>query len=136
MGFSGFDYKNFAEIFAEHASLTKGTNIDISDLNYEILNKRRTVQWPYTKEINGYGTKRLFEDKRFHTASEKAIIHSFPDENLSEKPNDDFPLVLTTGRIRDQWHTMSKTGKVNKLNQHIAEAFLEINPREDRKSVV
>ena len=128
MGFSGFDYKNFAEIFSEHASLTKGTNIDISDLNYEILNKRRTVQWPYTKEINGYGTKRLFEDKRFHTASEKAIIHSFPDENLSEKPNDDFPLILTTGRIRDQWHTMSKTGKVNKLNQHISEAFIEINP--------
>ena len=128
MGFSGFDYKNFAEIFSEHASLTKGTNIDISDLNYDILNKKRTVQWPYTKEINDRGTQRLFEDKKFYTPSQKAIIHSFPDENLSEKPTADFPLVLTTGRIRDQWHTMSKTGKVNKLNQHISEAFLEINP--------
>ncbi|MES2850326.1 MAG: molybdopterin-dependent oxidoreductase [Bacteroidota bacterium] len=130
MGYSGFDFKNFAAIYAEHAALTKGTNIDISDLNYEILSKRRTVQWPYTKEINGYGTKRLFEDKKFHTASEKAIIHSFPDENLSEKPTDDLPLILTTGRIRDQWHTMSKTGKVNKLNQHISEAFLEIHPED------
>ena len=128
MGFSGFNYKNFAEIFSEHASLTKGTNIDISDLNYEILKKRKTVQWPYTKAINNLGAERLFADKKFYTASKKAIIHSFPDENLSEKPTADFPLVLTTGRIRDQWHTMSKTGKVNKLNQHISEAFLEINP--------
>jgi ferredoxin-nitrate reductase len=130
MGYNGFYFKNFAEIYAEHAALTKGTNIDISDLNYEILNKRRTIQWPYTKAVNGFGTKRLFENKIFHTTSEKAIIHSFPDENLSEKPNANFPLILTTGRIRDQWHTMSKTGKVNKLNQHIAESFLEIHPKD------
>ena len=39
-------------------------------------------------------------------------------------------MILTTGRIRDQWHTMSKTGKVNKLKQHIKEAFLEINPED------
>ena len=41
----------------------------------------------------------------------------------SEKPDEDFPLILTTGRIRDQWHTMSKTGKVNKLKQHISKAY-------------
>jgi ferredoxin-nitrate reductase len=130
MGYSGFDFINFSEIYAEHAALTKGTNIDVSDLSYAILSEKRSVQWPYTKAINGYGTKRLFEDKLFHTASQKAIIHSFPDENLSEKPSADFPLILTTGRIRDQWHTMSKTGKVNKLNQHASEAFLEIHPED------
>ena len=42
-----------AEIYEEHAALTKGTNIDISDLNYDILKEKRSVQWPYTKEING-----------------------------------------------------------------------------------
>jgi ferredoxin-nitrate reductase len=130
MGHSGFDFINFSEIYAEHAALTKGTSIDVSDLSYAILSEKRSVQWPYTKAINGYGTKRLFEDKLFHTASQKAIIHSFPDENLSEKPSADFPLILTTGRIRDQWHTMSKTGKVNKLNQHASEAFLEIHPED------
>lgn len=128
MGYKGFDYKNFAEIYAEHAALTKGTRIDISALNYDLLKEKRTVQWPYTKEINGYGTKRLFTDKKFYTATQRAIIHSFPDKNESELPNDDHPLILTTGRIRDQWHTMSKTGKVNKLRQHISEAFLEIHP--------
>ena len=51
-----------------------------------------------------------------------------PDTNQSPKTNETFPLILTTGRIRDQWHTMSRTGKVNKLKQHISESFLEINP--------
>jgi ferredoxin-nitrate reductase len=136
MGFSGFDYKSFSEIFAEHAALTKGTNIDISGLNYDILTEKRSVQWPYTSinaESNnglGYGTRRLFTDKIFYTPSKKVRIHSFGDENLSEKIDPTHPLILTTGRIRDQWHTMSKTGKVNKLNKHISEAFLEMHPHD------
>jgi len=130
MGFTGFDFNNAAEIYAEHAALTRGTHIDISELNYAILKERRSVQWPYSKKINGFGTSRLFTDKKFYTPSQKAIIHSFPDLNQSELPDKNFPLILTTGRIRDQWHTMSKTGKVNKLKQHIKEAFLEINPED------
>ncbi|MBI1780420.1 MAG: molybdopterin-dependent oxidoreductase [Sphingobacteriales bacterium] len=142
MGYNGFDYKNCAEIFAEHAALTSGTNIDISALSYAILKEKKTIQWPYTKVYslqltddrnNEYGTKRLFTDKKFYTDSQKAIIHSFSDENQSEKLSPDFPLILTTGRIRDQWHTMSKTGKVNKLKQHISESFLEINPADAAK---
>jgi ferredoxin-nitrate reductase len=88
------------------------------------------VQWPYPKGETGQGTVRLFTDKTFYTPSTKAILHPVPDENTSEKPDGDFPFILTTGRIRDQWHTMSKTGKVNKLKQHIQQSFL------DRKSVV
>jgi len=136
MGFKGFDFANPAEIFAEHSLLTAGTNIDISGLNYSILKEKGSVQWPYTKEMcrvmgktgAGYGTPRLFTDRKFYTPSQKAIIHSFPDHNGSEQPDNDFPLILTTGRIRDQWHTMSKTGKVNKLKQHIGESFVEIHP--------
>jgi len=133
MNYSGFDYKNVADIYAEHAALTAGTNIDVSALSHDILKEKRSVQWPYTKAINGYGTKRLFTDKKFHTASQKAIIHAVPDANASDRPSKDFPLILTTGRIRDQWHTMSKTGKVNKLKQHISESFLEIHPEDASK---
>ena len=75
-----------------------------------------------------FGTPRLFTDKKFYTQSKKAIIHSFDDANQSESVNDTHPLILTTGRIRDHWHTMSKTGKVNKLKQHISESYLEIHP--------
>jgi ferredoxin-nitrate reductase len=75
-----------------------------------LLKDKRSVQWPFD---GGNGQQRLFTDKVFYTASKKAIIHPVPDALTSEKPDGDFPFVLTTGRIRDQWHTMSKTGKVN-----------------------
>ena len=130
MGFEGFDYKNTAAIYAEHCALTAGTHIDISGLDYEILQEQRSVQWPYPKNTAGQGTARLFADKKFYTASQKAIIHSFADSNESERTDKWHPLVLTTGRIRDQWHTMSKTGKVNKLKQHISESFVEIHPED------
>lgn len=133
MGYKGFEYSNMAEIFEEHARLTEGTNLDVAALTYDLLVEKRSVQWPYTKEIDGYGTKRLFTDRLFYTPSKKAIIHSFPDANTSPPPTEEFPLILTTGRIRDQWHTMSKTGKVNKLKQHISEAFLEIHPEDALK---
>lgn len=127
MGYHGFDYNSFEEIYNEHCQITKGTSIDISALSYDIIKRNRTIQWPYNGDTE-HGTKRLFTDHRFHTPSKKAIIHAVNDENTSAPVSPELPLILTTGRIRDQWHTMSKTGKVNKLKQHIANAFLEIHP--------
>jgi ferredoxin-nitrate reductase len=129
MGYPGFDFKNASEIYAEHTRLTAKTNIDISGLSYDMLKAERSVQWPYKKRSK-QGTGRLFTDKTFYTPTQKAVIHPVPDSFSSERPDEDFPFILTTGRIRDQWHTMSKTGKVNKLNQHIKESFLEINPHD------
>ncbi|WP_121356608.1 nitrate reductase [Flavisolibacter nicotianae] len=131
MGFAGFDFESPSGIYAEHCALTKGTSLDISGLHYDALKKRRSVQWPLSKE--GNGTARLFTDGLFYTPSKKAIIHAVDDENLSEPTTDDLPLILTTGRIRDHWHTMTKTGKVSKLKQHIANAFLELHPDDARE---
>jgi ferredoxin-nitrate reductase len=127
MGYHGFEFDDASSVYNEHVQLTANTNIDISSLNYDLLKAKRTVQWPYAK---GEGTPRLFTDKKFYTPSAKAIIHAVPDDITSEKPGPDFPFVLTTGRVRDQWHTMSKTGKVNKLKQHSPQAFLEIHPED------
>ncbi|PRY12763.1 assimilatory nitrate reductase (NADH) beta subunit /assimilatory nitrate reductase (NADH) alpha subunit apoprotein [Pontibacter ummariensis] len=128
MGYKGFDYASASEIYQEHARLTAGTNIDISGLSYAVLKEKRSVQWPYPSGERAAGTPRLFSDKIFYTPSKKAIIHPVPVDFRSEQPDEDYPLILTTGRIRDQWHTMSKTGKVNKLKKHISQAFLEIHP--------
>jgi ferredoxin-nitrate reductase len=76
------------------------------------------------------GTKRLFTDHQFYTPNKKAQIFAVNDENTSEATDQDFPLVLTTGRIRDQWHTMTKTGRVAKLNQHTPQPFLHIHPQD------
>ncbi len=118
--------------------------------------KETTVQWPYKSEelrvesaelrkedINStlyalnsklkLGTQRLFKNGEFYTPNKRAKIHAVPDENLSEKLTEDFPLILLTGRIRDQWHTMTKTAKVNKLNQHLPIPCLEIHPKDAEK---
>lgn len=130
MGFSGFDYASVGDIYEEHARLTKGTNLDVSGLTYEYLKEEGTIQWP-VPEKGHKGTPRLFADHQFFTPSRKAKFHALDDpQNLSEPVTKDLPLILTTGRIRDQWHTMTKTGKVNKLRQHIDKPFLEIHPHD------
>ena len=128
MGFRGFNFNGAEEIYDEYASMTKGTNIDVSFLNYDRLKNEGTFQWP-VNEYRHKGTPRLFEDKKFYTPSQKAIFN-LPStiENTSVKTNEEFPLILTTGRVRDQWHTMTKTGKVSRLKTHYPKPVLEINP--------
>lgn len=129
MGYEGFEFHTIEEIYAEHCRLTKGTNIDISGLTYERLKAAGSVQWPVPSE-NHPGTPRLFEDKKFYTPSGKAQLLPGGDKNEADQLSEEYPLILTTGRIRDQWHTMTRTGKVNKLNKHIPKPFLEIHPED------
>jgi ferredoxin-nitrate reductase len=130
MGFDGFDYRSVSEIYDEHCRLTKGTNIDISGLSHERLQREGTFQWPVPSKDHP-GTPRLFEDLQFYHRNHKARFN-LPKNiyNVSEKPGTDFPLILTTGRIRDQWHTMTRTGKVNRLLTHIGAPYLEIHPKD------
>ena len=147
MGYSGFDFSGPAAIYQEHVRLTAGTHIDITGVNYSLLQSRGTVQWPYPEttarktrqsaatlnDARRQGTRRLFADGQFYTPSGRAILHDIPDDRTSEEPDPDYPFVLTTGRIRDQWHTMSRTGKVRKLGTHLPQSFIEMNPADARR---
>jgi len=127
MGYKGFNYNNTEEIYQEYTFMTKGSNMDISFLNYDRLKNEGTFQWPVS-EYRHIGTKRLFEDKKFFTPSEKAQFNlSISDETILAQPTSEYPLILTTGRIRDQWHTMTRTGKVSRLKTHYPNPVLEIN---------
>lgn len=127
MGFRGFNFSNSEEVYEEYAAMTKGTSIDISFLNYDRLKNEGSFQWP-VPEYRHEGTPRLFTDKKFHTPSGKAIFNLPAQiENTSEKPSQEFPFILTTGRVRDQWHTMTKTGKVSRLRTHYSHPVLEMN---------
>jgi ferredoxin-nitrate reductase len=136
MNFNGFNFNNTEEVYKEYCQMTRNTNMDISYLNYNRLKNEGTFQWP-VPDYGHPGTPRLFTDKKFYTPSQKAIFN-IPTalENTSEEPNDQFPFILTTGRIRDQWHTMTKTGKVSRLMMHIPSPFLEINPIDAYKSSI
>lgn len=133
MGYDGFAYNSVSEVYDEYIQLTKGTNIDVSGLSHHRLQEEGTFQYPVPYEDHP-GTPRLFEDKQFYTPSKKAWFNTPANIlNLSEATSEDFPLVLTTGRIRDQWHTMTKTGKVNKLLKHIDMPYLEMHPKDAAK---
>lgn len=134
MGFSeGFPYTKPAQIFREHARLSGFENagkraFDISslaELDDEEYDAMQPVQWP----VNGtspIGTVRLFCDGKFYTPNGKAHMVSVAPQLPAVAVDDDFPLVLNTGRIRDQWHTMTRTGKVPRLNAHVFEQFVQV----------
>lgn len=129
MGYPGFNFRNSQEVFDEYKQLTAGTNISIEKLDYDYLKEKGSAQWPFFGK-DDTKPKRLFEDGKFFTPDQKAHIFAVNPENESALPSAEFPLVLTTGRVRDQWHTMTKTGKVEKLKQHIDASYLEMNPQD------
>ena len=135
MGFGkAFDYSGPDEIFAEHAALAGfenngrrifdlGAHADISKAGYDAL---APFQWPQRATLSR-ASARLFTDGNFSTLTGKAqfvVVKSVTgDEGRREGT-----LRLNTGRIRDQWHTMTRTGKSQRLSAHIGEPFAEINP--------
>lgn len=141
LGFAvAFDYTHPWEIFDEHARLSGFENgtapgtprrlFDISGLvnlgrdGYDALTP---IQWPVTARAPK-GTARLFENGEFATANGRAkllvIYPRWPEQALSAT----YPLRLNTGRIRDQWHTMTRTARAPRLMNHRAEPFMNVHP--------
>jgi assimilatory nitrate reductase catalytic subunit len=120
-----FAYASPAEVFREHAKLSavaagSGRDFDIAalgDADYEAM---APAQWPVG------GRARFFGDGGFFTPDRRGRMVAVR-QALAE-PASRWPLVLNTGRVRDQWHTMTRTGRSPRLAQHIAEPFAEIHP--------
>ncbi|MCW8900272.1 MAG: molybdopterin-dependent oxidoreductase [Gammaproteobacteria bacterium] len=141
MGFNdAFLYKNSAEIFNEHAKLSgfknQGTrDFDISGLqglSISQYDNLKPIQWPVTSDANK-GTERLFANGHFYTSSHKAQFIAVDISYAAKEVSDTYPLRLNTGRIRDQWHTMTRTGKAARLSGHIYEPFVELHPNDSKK---
>ena len=136
MGYQeGFAYNSPRDIFVEHAALSEfkntgnrlfniGSLSTLSELEYDQL---EPVQWPVTA-ASPSGTKRLFMDGQFPTPSGKAQFVSTEAELPGQRLSDKFPLALNSGRIRDQWHTMTRTGRASRLLDHIEQPFVAIHP--------
>jgi assimilatory nitrate reductase catalytic subunit len=130
-----FDYSHPSCIFREHAALSGYENngerdFDISALagiSKDEYQNLTPVQWPVSCTAPD-GSKRLFGDGRFYTESGKAQFVPIQARAPANAPTDKFPLRLNTGRIRDHWHTMTRTGKSARLSGHIYEPFAELHP--------
>jgi assimilatory nitrate reductase catalytic subunit len=139
MGFPGFDYSGPHQIFSEYAALSGFENqgrrdFDISalaDLTADEYDDLQPVQWPVSKS-DGCGTPRMFSDGRFFTPSGCANFVAVTPRPPGEALSADYPLILNTGRVRDQWHTMTRTGKSARLFGHDHEPFAEIHPQDAR----
>ena len=135
MGFGAhFNYSHPVEIFREHAALSALNNdrtraFDISGLSrlsqqdYDAL---QPIQWPVNSE-NPHGRKRLFEDGYFFTENRKAKLIAVT-ARMPKSLRQAGEVIMNTGRIRDQWHTMSRTGVAPKLLSHTQEPYIDIHP--------
>ncbi|MBC8021480.1 MAG: nitrate reductase, partial [Burkholderiales bacterium] len=113
-------------IWNEHRETTRGRDLDITGLTYAILDTKGPQQWPYS-ESAGNGTARLYSDGRFPTPSGRARFHVEAYRPVAEPVDARFPLHLTTGRLRDHWHGLSRTGAVATLFGHVPEPRLGMN---------
>ncbi len=127
MAFDGFGFETAADVFDEHAELSglAGLDFDISGLSGGDYDAMEPVQWPVSRARNG---GRFFGDGQFYTNDGKARMLALVPRVSPNVVSEVYPFLLNTGRVRDQWHTMTRTGKSPKLNQHIGEPFVEVHP--------
>ncbi|MBC9730009.1 bifunctional nitrate reductase/sulfite reductase flavoprotein subunit alpha [Streptomyces sp. TRM68367] len=134
MGYEkGFSYDSAEQVFEEiRRAWNPKTGWDLRGVTYERL-RETPVQWPAARED---GPERnpvryVGEDGlRFATASGRAAFFARPHLPAGELPDDDYPFLLNTGRVQHQWHTLTKTGKVAKLNKLNSGPFVELHPED------
>lgn len=138
MGYGeAFTYQHPADIFVEHAALSAFENNDtrafnigaLANINRESYDNLKPVQWPVPVN-KPEGTPRLFTDQKFYTPDQRAQFIPVMPKPARVAVDKTYPFVLNTGRIRDQWHTMTRTGKAARLMSHLSEPFIALNPKD------
>ena len=127
-----FAFQQPEELFNEYRGLTLGRDLDIGGLSYALLDSQGPQQWPLPVGAR-QGTPRLYEDLRFATASGRARFISEAYRAPCEQRDARFPLLLNTGRLRDHWHGMSRTGTLASAFGHVEQACLSLHPDELRR---
>jgi len=133
MGFAGFDFDSAAAIFDEHVRLSMAHNAGTTSRVFNLAGLEglapaqyaslAPVQWPL-------GQARLFGDGRFaHPDGRARFVATVPRLPV-HATDEDYPLAMNTGRVRDQWHTMSRTGKAARLAGHTIESFVDMHPQD------
>ena len=122
-----FPFAKPEDVFNEHRRLTEGRDLDIGGLSYELIEQRGPQQWPFAAEQER-GQARRYTDGRFATANGRAHFHAPPYLPVAEPTSARFPFSLLTGRLRDQWHGMSRTGRAASAFAHAPEPSLTMHP--------
>jgi assimilatory nitrate reductase catalytic subunit len=125
-GGSLFDFDDAESVWNEHRESTRGRDLDITGLSYAALDTPQ--QWPFTQGATA-GRARLYEDGIFPTTDGRARLADVAWIGLAEPRDARFPVSLTTGRLRDQWHGMSRSGTLGRLFGQ-AEPAIDMHPQD------
>jgi assimilatory nitrate reductase catalytic subunit len=144
LGFgSAFAFNSAADVFREHASLSAFENggardFDLgalAEISDEAFDTMAPVRWP-ARQGDMRPQTRFFGEGGFYTNDRKARFIAPEIPALRTETSAGRPLRLNTGRIRDQWHTMTRTGISPRLSQHLPEPFVEIHPDDAARAAV
>jgi predicted molibdopterin-dependent oxidoreductase YjgC len=128
MGFGeAFAYRDVEQIFEELKEATRGRDLDFTGITYARLREERGLRWPFPQGARA-DTPLLYSDGRFPTPSGRARFAVVEQQPPAEPADAAYPLVLTTGRVKDQWHTRTRTGKEPKLVKACPEPYVELHP--------
>lgn len=114
-------------VWNEHRETTRGRDLDITGLSWPLLEAQGPQQWPLP-EGAASGKVRLYEDGIYPTPDGRARFAAHAWQPVAEPRESRYPFGLTTGRLRDQWHGMSRTGTLGRLFGHVAEPSVQMHP--------
>jgi assimilatory nitrate reductase catalytic subunit len=124
-----FGYAGAEAVWNEHRELTRGRDLDITGLTWGLLDARGPQQWPLPQGATE-GRGRLYEDGRYATPDGRARFIAAPYRPVAEQCDARHPYALNTGRLRDQWHAMSRSGTVPGLFSHSPRPAVQLHPQE------
>jgi assimilatory nitrate reductase catalytic subunit len=116
-----------AEVFDEMRELSRGRMLDYSGLSYDKIESQRGVQWPCTEGVQT-GSPRLYTDGVFQHPDGKAKLIALPFVDNNERPDQQFPFWLNSGRVVEHFHTRTRTGKIGNVNKFSPTPYMEMNP--------
>jgi ferredoxin-nitrate reductase len=125
-----FWFKNSADVYAEFANLSAGRPCDVTGLSHQYLKDNGPIQWPHPTGCTTKYGKRLYTDLQFHHPDKRAKFAACHSKGLAEPPDPEYPFVLTTGRLYGHWHTLTRTGRIPKIQQMHPNPFVEIHPKD------
>ncbi|WP_413163806.1 molybdopterin oxidoreductase family protein [Capilliphycus salinus ALCB114379] len=136
LGFADkFNFADSAAVRREFVQLTRDRPCEMTGITHESLSQFGPIQWPCSESSKDEGVynKRLYTNLRFNTPDGRAKFGAYHSKGLAEPPDPNYPYVLTTGRLYGQWHTQTRTGRIEKTAKMHPEPFIEIHPRDAAK---
>ena len=137
LGFADkFNFQSSADVHSEFVQTTRDRPCDMTGMSHAKLEKLGVMQWQASDqnpEQDQVHNKRLYTDLQFHTPDRKARFGAYHSQGVFEAPDEQYPFILTTGRLYGHWHTQTRTGRIDKIRQMHPNPFVEIHPKDANK---